>query len=362
MHGLPAVFPLLASGAFAGFTISDRAILHDGAPFQVRGVDYQPAPIGDNPAQSPPHGDYFTANHGRIHARDLPLLRTMGANAIRVYGWDTNADHSAFLNGCHNDGVDPIFVLVNRWIDPATDWRDAGAVTAIAREFLTLEANLEKHPAVLGVVVGNEANIQNGNGDNPAFWAAINSIAVALKKQNSERLVSMAITDAVPHISRFDTAMTALDFWSVQVYRGTTFGSFFAEYAAASNRPLILTEFGLDAFDQTTGRPFPDDASFIGTAVGSLWDEIAANAGICAGACVFEFTDEWWKSPNSSSSVHDAGGFESGSAPDGFFNEEWWGLFAVADNGSSPDLLTPRAAVRDLQKRWAPGKIPIPQH
>lgn len=351
--GILTAFPLPATNAFAAFTVSGRSILHKQTLFQVRGVDYQPTPISDNPAQFPPHGDYFTTNYSPIFSRDLPLLRALGANTIRVYGWNSNADHSAFFDACYNGGVDSLFVLVNRWIDPATDWSDASAVASIRREFLKLEANLKKHPAVLAIVVGNEANIQNENGDNPAFWAAINSIGSALKKQNPERLVSTAITDAVPQVSRFDPVMTSIDFWSVQVYRGVTFGTFFAEYEQASSRPLIVTEFGLDAFDQTSGQPYPDDAAFIGTAVGALWDEVAANATICAGACVFEFSDEWWKSPGGDSSVHDAGGFKFPSAPDGYFNEEWWGLFAIEKNGSSPDLLSPRAAFRSLQIRWS---------
>jgi hypothetical protein len=81
---------------------------------------------------------------------------------------------------------------------------------------------------------------------------------------------------------------------------------------------------------------------------------MAANAGVCAGGCVFEFADEWWKSSGGSPAVHDTGGFPLGSVPDGFLNEEWWGLHAVSDNGTAPDLLLPRAGVEKLRALWVP--------
>lgn len=343
--------------ASAAFTVNGRQILRDGQPFQIRGVCYQPTPIGENPSTSPPYGDYFTPGYSALIARDLPLIRQLGANVVRIYGWDTTASHTAFLDACYNGGVDPVFVLVNRWIDPATNWSSTAAVDAVRQQFLQIDAGLGAHPAVLGIILGNETNAQNGNGANAAFWSAINSVAASVKQRTPSRLVSMAITDAIPQIAARNSAMTALDFWCVQTYRGTTLGTLFTEYAAASSRPLVLTEFGIDAFNATAGQPYPNNAEFVGTTVAGLWKEIAANAASCAGGCVFEFGDEWWKSPGSPS-AHDAGGVSLPGLPDGFGNEEWWGLYAVADNGSLPDTLTPRATVASLRAAWAPPAAP----
>ncbi len=336
----------------ASFTTSGRQVLHDGAAFQVRGVAYQPTPIGDNPSVAPPYGDYYTAAYGALAARDLPLLRQLGADVIRVYGWDPAADHTAFLDACFNGGVDPVYVLVNRWIDPATDWSDSAAVDAIRQEYLAMDAGLNNHPAVLGIVLGNEVDAQNGNGANAAFWSAMNSIAASIKQQDPGRLVSLALDDALQDVAAHDGAMTALDFWCVQVYRGTTFGSLFTDFAAASGRPLVITEFGIDAFNQLTGLPYPDNAAFVGTTVAGLWNEIESNKAVCAGGCVFEFSDEWWKDSGGSPTAHDTGGDVLPGLPDGFANEEWWGLYAVAANGTAPDTLTPRATVAALRALW----------
>jgi len=346
-------------GAARQPTTSGRQILIDGEPLQVRGVCYQPTPIGDNPSQSPPYGDYFTTSYAAIHDRDLANLRAMGANVIRVYGWSTTDDHTAFLDKCWNGGVAPIRVLVNRWINPFTDWSSSAAVAAITKQFTDIDSRLGDHPAVLGIVLGNEANIQNGNGTNPAFWTAMNTIAGAIKAQTPGRLVSMAITDAVPQIAARDAAMDNLDFWCVQVYRGTTFGTFFTEYAAASSKPLILTEFGIDAYDHQAGAPYPDNGAFVAGVAADLWAELVANADIASGACYFEYLDEWWK--GGSASAHDTGGFAIGGFPDGFANEEWWGLFSVARGAAGqPDALTPRATYETLQTLWTAAEVEPP--
>jgi hypothetical protein len=354
-----AAFVVTISPADAAFTVSGRRLLRDGQPFQVRGVCYQPAPIGDNPSTTPPYGDYYTAGYAALAARDLPNVRALGANVLRIYGWDPAADHRAFLDACYNGGVDPIFVLINRWIDPATNWSNTTAVNAIRQQFVQIDAGLGAHPAVLGIVLGNEANAQNGNGTNAAYWAAMNSIAGSIKQQTPSRLVSVAITDAIPQIAARDAAMTSLDFWCVQTYRGTTLGTLFTEYAAASSRPLVLTEFGTDAYNNTTGQPYPNNAEYTATVVAGLWTEIAANAATCAGACVFEYADEWWKTGSGSPLTHDAGGFPLASLPDGFANEEWWGLYAVSDNGAQPDTLTARATVAALRTAWTPPTITV---
>ncbi|MBE2215225.1 MAG: hypothetical protein IAE82_15235 [Opitutaceae bacterium] len=345
--------------AHAGFSAEGRRLMRDGLPFQVRGVCYQPAPIGDNPSAAAPYGDYYTAGYAALTARDLPNLRALGANVIRIYGWDPAANHTAFLDACYNGGVDPIFVLVNRWIDPSTNWSSTAAVDAIRQQFVQLDAGLGAHPAVLGIILGNETNAHNGNGTNPAYWAAVNSIAASIKQQTPSRLVSVAITDAIPQVAARDAAMTALDFWCVQTYRGTSLGTLFTEYAAASARPLVLTEFGTDAYNHTTGQPYPNNAEFTATTVAGLWTEIAANAATCAGACVFEYADEWWKTSSGSPLTHDAGGFPLASLPDGFANEEWWGLYAVSDNGTQPDTLTARATVAALRTAWTPPAVTV---
>lgn len=359
-------FVLLASAlvacvsAQAAFTVSGRQLLKDGQPFQIRGVCYNPTPIGDNGFTRKPNGDYFTSGYADLQERDLPLLRAMGANTIRIYGWAPGSDHTAFLDKCYNNGVNPIYVLVNYWIDPATDWTNTSAVQAVINQYVEIETRLNRHPAVLGVLIGNEVNQYNSNGGKSSFWAAMNKISVAVKAKNPARLTSVAITDNIGHISAGNAALSSIDFWSMQIYRYPGFGTLFSDYAARSTKPLLISEYGYDAFDNAKKLPYPDNAAFPGQVVAARWKEIAAASTVTIGGCVFEWSDEWFKVSTGTDTTQEPGGFAT-SFPDRVADEEWWGLFAVQDNGRGLDILSPRQAYHQLKALWtAPVVQPPP--
>lgn len=350
-------------GAFAApiqaeFSVNGRWIQWDGERIFLRGVCYQPTPVGENPSQAPPYGDYFTANYKALYERDILLMREMGCNLIRVYGWTPGADHSDFLNLCYNSGDRPILVLINRWINPATNWSDSAAVTQIENDYLAMVPEANQSPVVMGFLLGNETNISHGNGTNSAFWSAHNSIAGAIKSAAPDKLVSMPITDAISSVSAYELSMGNLDFWSMQIYRGESMGSLFSQFRSASNKPLLITEFGMDAYDARVGGEFANNANYPATVVGNLWNEILANIDVCAGAAVFEWTDEWWKS-SGQANVQNNGGFTNHAFVDQQMNEEWWGIFRIADNGSQPDVLTPRALFDVLQDKWKLPEITL---
>ena len=67
------------------FTVQNRQILLNGAPFTVKGVNYSPLPPGTIPAEYTEWGDVFHSDFNVIHTRDLALMRTVGVNNLRVY-------------------------------------------------------------------------------------------------------------------------------------------------------------------------------------------------------------------------------------------------------------------------------------
>ena len=367
-----ALVVLLCSQTFpvqaVNLTVSGRQILVGGAPFQVRGVCYAPTPIGWAGDQ-PPYGDYFTASYQPIYTRDLPLMRQMGANCLRLYGWDPGANHAAFLDAAYNGGQRPIYVLLNRWVDPATDWNNASAVNLIIADWVRMATNVMQHPAVFGYLIGNEVEWSNGNRQNPAFWAALNRIAGAIRQYDTNHLISTALGDAdlAATIASVDSTMTNFNAWCVQVYRGSSFGTLFTDYAAASSKPLLVTEFGMDAYDRRTSAEYADNAALQADFVNSLYTELAANAPVASGGCIFEWTDEWWKS--GAPSIHNVNGWGNPAFPDGWADEEWWGIHRVAPGGSgAPDVIQPRAVRDQLRALWtarlsatqpAPGQIRV---
>lgn len=333
------------------FSVSGREIFLDGSVFEVQGMCYQPTPIG-MAGDAWPYGDYYTVGYSNLWARDFANLRNMGANVIRIYGWTIGADHSAFLDAAYNSGDQVLHLLVNKWINPEIDWSNSTAVNALVSDWQAIATELKDHPAVMGFLIGNEVNAHYGNGYNPDFWAAMNQIAGAVKTVASNKLVSVAITDVLSQVQSYNSTMTNLDFWALQVYRGHTFGNFFTDYAARSSKPLVISEFGYDAYDADSGAEFADDAAFPADAMEYLWNELRDNSSVASGACVFEYADEWWKVNGGSPSVQDTTGWASGAFIDGEGNEEWWGVFRILDNGSDPDLLEPRAMFYRLAAMW----------
>ena len=343
-------FPSIFLSGASVFTVEDRQILLNGEPFFIKGICYNAAPIGET-GTKPPYGDYYTDEYLSLTSQDAENLRTMGANVQRSYGWTPGGDHKRYLDRAYNNGDKPVYMFVNRWINPETDWEDPKAVEQHVQDWLQIAEETKDHPAIIGYLLGNEHNNEHGNGANPHFWQAMERIAAAVKTTAPDKLVSVPITDRIDEATRFNDTLTSIDFWAIQVYRSTTFGTFFEEYKLASSKPVVLTEYGYDAFDNNAGQEYPDNATFTADVVESMIGEINANRDVCAGGAIFEYKDEWWKSKGEIDE-QDQGGLVADGMPDKVLNEEWWGIYKVERNGELTDKLIPRELYFRLVKLW----------
>jgi hypothetical protein len=328
-------------------TISGRQILVNGNSFTVKGVGYAPTPIGETPEVAP--YDYFDRV---IYDRDLPLLRAMNANTIRLWGWDYAKDHTAFLDAAYNNGTNPIYVIVSYWVDPYKDFSEPQVREEIKNEFRTMVETYKDHPAVLMWCVGNELNGDWLSVDLSAWYSLLDECAQIghAVEGDSYHPVTTANWE-IYDIVEYDDSLTYLDAWGLNVYRGTSFGDLFADYANISSKPMWISEYGIDAFDNRYGDEYenvgtPYQASY----AGNLWDEIEANFSLCSGGSIMAYCDEWWKAGNPYS--HDNGGYSTSAHPDGFSNEEWWGIMRTVANGSGPDIIQPREVYYTLKSKF----------
>jgi len=352
-------------------TISNRSILLNNQSFTLRSVGYSPVPIGIEPETTPPYGDYFTSNYDYIYNRDLPLLRQMGANTIRLWGWNNSADHTDFLNKAYNNGTEPIYVIVTFWMGHSV-YQDISSPEVRARaktNFRNMVSSHKNHPAVLMWAIGNELNAPWMYGNNLAdMFSLVNEMAQEAHIEEGENYhpvtLPLADVDLINTIAYYNNNST-LDVWSIQTYRGSSFGSLFMDYANVSSKPLVITEYGIDAYDNRNGTEY----ELIGTPyqavyASSLWNEIMSNSNISSGGSIMAYSDEWWKGkhapspnpnagcPESDPNFHSNCGYPILSHPDGYSNEEWWGIMRTYDNGSYPDIMEPRAAYYALQSLW----------
>ena len=343
-------FPILIASGASVFTIDGRQIQLNGEPFHIKGVCYNAATIGETGIE-PPYGDYYTDNYLSLTERDSDNLRKLGANVQRSYGWTPGENHKSYLDRAYNHGKQPVYMFINRWIDPHTDWGNAEAVHRHTQDWMSIAEETKDHPGIIGYLLGNEHNNEAGNGANPLFWQAMETIAAAVKEVAPDKLVSIPITDALDQVDAFGDTVPSIDFWAIQIYRSTTFGTFFDEYKAVSDKPVVLTEYGYDAFDNNRGQEYPDNAAFTAEVVENMIGEINANKQVCAGGCIFEYKDEWWKSKGEIDE-QDQGGFPADGMPDKVLNEEWCGIFSVAKQEDSPDALNPRQLYFRLRELW----------
>jgi hypothetical protein len=203
-------------------------------------------------------------------------------------------------------------------------------------------------------------SLEGVNGDSPLFWNAMGQLASAVKTIAPNKLVSVAITD-LPGPGRLLGSVH-------QHYRLLGYAGISRDQLRHPDHRIRpsqfqktayhLPSFGYDALDGGIDEEWPNNAERPANAIEALWNELRADdagADIIAGACVFEYADEWWKDqPADDPDNQDFGPRWPGPFEDGQGNEEWWGIFRIsnAQPGVDIDTLTPRALFYRLAAMW----------
>lgn len=287
--------------ATANFTVSNRQILSMGQPIFIKGVCYSPAPLGVSAAYTYPYGDYFTEEYREFWERDFPAMREMGANAVRIYGWNNSADHSAFFEYAH--AMD-FKVIVTFYLGTAeeTPVGTPEEQKAVIDEFSEQVVKYAGKPSLLGWSFGNELNgvwngflgafnetddcgwtvgdlatgsggcYNNNNADEECVQAtecvykglfgfidrAAEVAHTAMGSSSHLIISSFADVDLfLQRVQQFEDLLPHLDAWGAQLYMGQNFGTgdadFLAGHAKVSTKPLIVTEYGVDSYHDICG-------------------------------------------------------------------------------------------------------------
>lgn len=319
--------------------VQGRQLMVEGEPFVVNGVAYSPISIGE---------DWRAAWGDRPdrYLVDFPLIAETGINTVRVYAPLLNAAmlDAAWANGLH---VMPTFqpdpdqlacqegrdFMRDRLVDMVMQWKD--------------------HPSILLWLIGNEFNLDYSTVELCQDWyPQLDALAAAVHAAEGENFHPVSTANAdTPALGDVcmagcsdDTTLPNLDLWAVQVYRGCSFGTLFDEYQKPDcAKPLIITEFGVDAWDSQLGD---ENETLQSDCMASLLEEanealaVRNSEGVSSGQVIFEWADEWWKAnPDASNpentcveggtdwAAHDTcTSFDNFAYPDPAINEEWWGI------------------------------------
>ncbi len=307
-------------------------------PYVIKGVGYNPDPIGRHPsdwgyAPSDPRPIHNIFNDPDILNRDFPIIKAMGANTIRIWGGQDSSQRSGtvvrFPNRLTQTTLDiaeanGIKVIAGFWVNglggysctngqsvygTGIDVKDPNMRNQLMQNFKAYVRAFKDHKAILFWAIGNENNLQFNYSDPQqirAWYSLVNDMAKAAHEVEGPNYHPVAVVNGDlgfvgdANASSADAQMPDLDIWGSNVYRGQSFGNLFSSYKSLSTKPLWISEFGLDAWHvDDPAKQNPDigheDTLLQAQWDGNLWDEIAANTDVAIGGTIMAYSDQWWQ-------------------------------------------------------------------
>lgn len=351
----------------------------DGKDFFIKGMNWDYFPIGTNYNYS-----LWKQTDAVIKSAldyEMPLLKNMGVNAIRQYtgipakwiryiyenyGIYTMLNHSFGRYG---------LTLKGKWV-PNIDYSASPVKETLLKEVKAMVTEYKGTPGLLMYLLGNENNYG-------LFWRGAETENIPVEQRQSTRdayHLYRLFNEAVKEMKTIDPAhpmavcngdLLFLDIFTkeckdadvlgVNSYRGLSFTDLFDRVKKECGKPVMLTEFGSDAYNAQTNQ---EDQEYQARCLVSNWKDIYANAAgmgknqNCIGGFTFQFSDGWWKTGQTSNlDEHDItaswsnGGYLNDyKAGENNMNEEWFGICAKGktnENGTYD--LYPRAAYYALK-------------
>jgi len=340
------------------WTTCGRKLLLDGKTIFLRGVNYAPTPIGFP-------GRLDMLGHHDIYTRDLINLRHMHVNAVKTYDYNTQVDHSGYLDAAYNNNQDPIYTIFSIWIDQSIMMSDvpisSPSFQSLIDQYYQMAKQTSGHPGVIGYSIGGEMNsIMTIH--MKSFWDKFNLLSLAVKRGMKENQASKIITttfvdDGGLSFMMGEQHQAIVDVWGNNVYQTDYPGSVLPGYKRVpSTKPMLVSEYGYP-YASNRGEGNEKELSLVGHRIIKETEQMHANYNetdilheqLVVGGFVFEYSDEWWKAGDNA--VHNLGLVRNYEFPLGYLSEEYFGLFR-AEKSTHQDQLSARPTVQMLTDIW----------
>ena len=396
---LLAVCSLFFASALGGCSIKPKPAVYikslknsryqlmvSGKPYVVKGVCYEPIPVGEN------HDYDWWSDPYKPWLVDGKLMKEMGVNTVRIYQTGEKPENvkTVIRDLYQQFGIRTILGhWMGFWEYPCPLYGDKAFEERVTKEVVDMVNTYKDEPGVLMWILGNENNYSCLGHVNPwstdeidkeadpqkrkemrarVYYSFINGIAQEIHKIDFNHPVALGNGELI----MLDSAKLYcpdVDLVACIIYRGKTFGNLFKSLKATFDKPLLLSEFGADAYDALKQKEAQEWQAFF---LESQWRQVYANLatakegeGNCIGGTMFEWTDEWWKhNPFSAESlmVHDTeSNWSNGNyyfditAPKNMnMNEEWFGIVALSgtEKEAGLDRRIPRKAYFVIRDFW----------
>jgi hypothetical protein len=141
---------------------------------------------------------------------------------------------------------------------------------------------------------------ENGNmAKHKTYFSLVNEMAQAAYEEEGASYhpvvaVSLEMPGALDIVgntaggSDYDASLGYVDIWGINHYPGLTFGDWLTRYAAKTSKPLLITEYGVDAWNDAVGTEQEQAQAEWDL---SLWREMSASS-VCIGGSVMAYSDD----------------------------------------------------------------------
>ncbi|HZU89795.1 MAG TPA: hypothetical protein VE993_11110, partial [Stellaceae bacterium] len=234
----------------------------------VKGVTYGPFAPGEDGAQFPARA---------VVATDFALMAAAGVNTVRVF----TVPPLWLLDSAHRAGLKLLVGLP--WAQHVA-FLDSREMEARIRQAVVDGVRAcARHPAIFAYLVGNEIppDIVRWHGAEPVR-RFLKRLVMVIRREHPGALVSYANFPTTEYLTIDFTDFVC---FNVYLHDEAAFRGYLARlHNLAPDRPLVLTEFGVDSFREGEER----QSEILS------WQLLDAFQSGVAGAFVFAWTDEWF--------------------------------------------------------------------
>jgi beta-glucuronidase len=364
----------------------------DGKPFVVRGLTYTPTRVGQNYAwnwmaedenfnkkNDVAYDSWVDANRnnkqdpGEPVIGDFQLLKEMGCNTIRVFNSldidkellrDLYKTYGIRAIVCDFFGAYTVHSMAS-W-NVGTDYSHPDQRRLMKEFVLKTVAECKDEPWLLGYILGNENNMPldytgvnasrtQAAGQPKVYAEFLNEVAAAIHALDPDHPVGVGNV-GLGLVDAYAKYAPELDFIGVNDYPGSNgFGALWIRARKLIDRPILITEYGCDAYWTGKGVDEEMQANYLK----NEWEDIEYNLagapgeGNAIGGIIFEWLDEWWKDTRGDPADRQNTEPTAELAfPDGWSQEEFFGIVGQGDGFKSPFLRQPRKAYYLYKELW----------